>query len=174
MLFVTPDLLSDAVSEFLFYPKMVGVWQLVSLLKSRDLLSINPASARLSVLHLQLVHHVGNKQWVVSHFFYCSISQHACYETENIPVERCSNDPTYEGYIQQALLDVETAQNTDSTMPADLGRDEEQVHEDLSLPPVSHDPLQAPVLNSMAFLSSYQTHTTYTHQFLQPFATNCY
>ena len=88
--------------------------------------------------------------------------------------ERHSNDPTYEDHIQQALLDVEMARNTDSTMPADLGRDEEQVHEDLSLPPVSHDPLQAPVSNSITPLSSYQTHTPYTHQFLQPFATNCY
>jgi hypothetical protein len=41
-----------------------------------------------------------------------------------------------------------TARNSDSTMPSDLGRDSEQANEDLSLPPVSCDPLQAPVLNS--------------------------
>jgi hypothetical protein len=42
-----------------------------------------------------------------------------------------------------------TARNSDSTMPADLGRDEEQANEDLSLPSASRDPLQAPVLNSI-------------------------
>jgi len=51
------------------------------------------------------------------------------------------------------------AQNSDSTMPSDLGRDSEQANKDLSLPSASHNPLQAPVSNSITPLSSYQTHT---------------